>query len=138
MTTAAEHDVRHTDMGRQCDFCKGKSFRRSRLQGKDWGGLILMRYPVRCLSCSQRQSVGIAVAMRSVSSKAKQTGPASHDFQTGAASGSHAAQPIGGGSFPALRARQSVVMPNLHGVTLEHLTPEQGDGEHLHSERQHG
>ena len=46
----------------QCQFCVGQSFRRSRLRAGDLPQLLLMRYPVRCARCSQRQTVSFTVA----------------------------------------------------------------------------
>jgi hypothetical protein len=61
----------------QCQFCSGQAFRRSTLRGKDFTQLLLMRYPVRCLRCSQRQEVSFTVASLSLSSKTRpqQRGP---------------------------------------------------------------
>lgn len=55
----------------QCQFCSGQSFRRSTLRGDDFTQLMLMRYPVRCLRCGQRQLVSYTVASLSVSSSIK-------------------------------------------------------------------
>ena len=52
----------------QCQFCIGRSFRRSRLRSSDLPQLLLMRYPVRCRRCSQRQMVSFTVAGISVPS----------------------------------------------------------------------
>lgn len=52
----------------QCQFCVGRAFRRSRLRPSDLSQLFLMRYPVRCLRCSQRQMVSFTVAAVSVPS----------------------------------------------------------------------
>ncbi len=52
----------------QCQFCIGQSFRRSRLRAGDIPQLLLMRYPVRCARCSQRQSVSFTVAAVSIPS----------------------------------------------------------------------
>ena len=56
----------------QCQFCPGQSFRRSRLRVDDWKQVFLMRYPVRCLRCSQRQMVSFTLAGISVPSHVKQ------------------------------------------------------------------
>jgi hypothetical protein len=56
----------------QCHFCPGQSFRRSRLRMDDLKQLFLMRYPVRCLRCSQRQMVSFTLAGISVPSHVKQ------------------------------------------------------------------
>src|SRR5215472_1862633 len=56
----------------QCQFCPGQAFRRSRLRSSDFWEILLMRYPVRCLRCSQRQTVSFTVAGISVPSHVKQ------------------------------------------------------------------
>lgn len=55
----------------QCQFCSGQAFRRSSLRGDDFSHIFLMRYPVRCLRCGQRQVVSFTVASLSLSSKVK-------------------------------------------------------------------
>jgi hypothetical protein len=55
----------------QCQYCSGQSFRRSSLRSDDFSQLILMRYPVRCIRCGQRQMVSYTVASLSISSKIK-------------------------------------------------------------------
>ncbi len=55
----------------QCQFCVGRNFRRSRWRKGDLKHLLLMRYPVRCLRCSQRQWVSFSVAGISLPSHAK-------------------------------------------------------------------
>ncbi len=55
----------------QCQYCVGRNFRRSRLRRTDFKQLLLMRYPVRCLRCSQRQMVSFSVAGISVPSHVK-------------------------------------------------------------------
>jgi hypothetical protein len=52
----------------QCQFCSGRSFRRSSLRGDDFTQILMMRYPVRCLRCNQRQLVSFTVASLSLSS----------------------------------------------------------------------
>ena len=52
----------------QCQYCSGQTFRRSRLRSEDFWQMLLMRYPVRCLRCSQRQMVSFTVAGISLSS----------------------------------------------------------------------
>ena len=56
----------------QCQYCPGLRFRRSRLRAEDLTQIFLMRYPVRCLRCSQRQFVSFTVAGISVPSHVKQ------------------------------------------------------------------
>lgn len=55
----------------QCQFCSGKEFRRSTLRGDDFTQILLMRYPVRCLRCGQRQLVSYTIASISLSSSIK-------------------------------------------------------------------
>jgi len=55
----------------RCRFCPGREFRRSRLRLKDILTLLLFRYPVRCIRCRRRQKIGLSVAMRLESSKAR-------------------------------------------------------------------
>jgi hypothetical protein len=55
----------------QCHFCSGQSFRRSTLRSDDFTQILLMRYPVRCLRCGQRQMVSYTIASLSLSSSIK-------------------------------------------------------------------
>src|SRR6202011_304832 len=55
----------------QCQFCSGQAFRRSTLRSDDFTQIFLMRYPVRCLRCSQRQLVSFTIASLSLSSSIK-------------------------------------------------------------------
>jgi hypothetical protein len=55
----------------QCQFCSGQSFRRSALRSDDFTEILLMRYPVRCLRCGQRQMVSYTIASLSLSSSIK-------------------------------------------------------------------
>jgi hypothetical protein len=59
----------------RCQFCSSQSFRRSTLRAEDFSQLFLMRYPVRCLRCSQRQGVSFTIAGISLSSKIKPKRP---------------------------------------------------------------
>ncbi len=52
----------------RCQFCVGQKFRRSRLRSNDFRSLLLMRYPVRCLRCAQRQLVSFTIAGISLAS----------------------------------------------------------------------
>jgi hypothetical protein len=52
----------------QCQFCSGQSFRRSSLRTDDIPQILLMRYPVRCLRCGQRQMVSYTIASLALSS----------------------------------------------------------------------
>jgi len=55
----------------QCQFCSGQSFRRSTLRSDDFSEILLMRYPVRCLRCGQRQMVSYTIASLALSSSIK-------------------------------------------------------------------
>jgi DNA-directed RNA polymerase subunit RPC12/RpoP len=55
----------------RCQYCTGQSFRRSSLRSQDLTEILLMRYPVRCLRCSQRQLVSFTVASLAISSSIK-------------------------------------------------------------------
>ncbi len=59
----------------RCQLCSGQDFRRSRLRSEDFKQIVLMRYPVRCLRCSQRQMVSFTVAGISIPSHIKQQRP---------------------------------------------------------------
>ena len=73
-TSAADRELERMHHGTpiQCQFCVGQKFRRSRLRGADIRQLLLMRYPVRCTRCSQRQTVSFTVAGVSVPSYLRQ------------------------------------------------------------------
>jgi DNA-directed RNA polymerase subunit RPC12/RpoP len=55
----------------RCQYCSHQSFRRSSLRAADFTQILLMRYPVRCLRCGQRQMVSFTVASISLSSSVK-------------------------------------------------------------------
>jgi hypothetical protein len=55
----------------QCQYCSGQTFRRSTLRTEDLTEIFFMRYPVRCLRCSQRQMVSFTIASLSLSSSIK-------------------------------------------------------------------
>ncbi len=55
----------------RCQHCSHQSFRRSSLRSEDFTQILLMRYPVRCLRCGQRQMVSFTVASISLSSSVK-------------------------------------------------------------------
>jgi hypothetical protein len=46
----------------RCQSCSNQSFRRSTLRAVDFTQILLMRYPVRCQRCGQRQMVSFTVA----------------------------------------------------------------------------
>jgi hypothetical protein len=48
-----------------CLFCGNNRFRRSRLRFSDLGELLLLRYPLRCTRCGQRQYNSIHIAFLS-------------------------------------------------------------------------
>jgi hypothetical protein len=55
----------------QCQFCSGQNFRRSSLRSDDFSQILLMRYPVRCLRCGQRQMASYTIASLALSSSIK-------------------------------------------------------------------
>lgn len=126
MTAQKDRLTYAKDMGHHCDHCQGTSFRRSRLKGKDLSSLMLMRFPVRCMTCSQRQTVSIRVALRSVSSRAKQVReeqPVRTEQPVSAKP--EMAKPVASASAP--RSPLTAAMPDLHGVTLHHHTAVQDE-----------
>ena len=48
-----------------CPFCGNPRFRRSRLRFADMAEILMLRYPVRCTRCSQRQFTDFNIAMLS-------------------------------------------------------------------------
>jgi DNA-directed RNA polymerase subunit RPC12/RpoP len=46
----------------RCQYCSYQNFRRSSLRPPDLSQILLMRYPVRCMRCGQRQMVSFTVA----------------------------------------------------------------------------
>ena len=115
------------DIGAQCEFCAGRSFRRSHLQFKDVLPVLLFRYPVRCLSCSKRQSVSLLVAQRAVPSTVKQVRASRSETRlsgwNSADREESGAVPVGadGHNFSALPVRAPISMPELKGVMLKHV-----------------
>jgi hypothetical protein len=55
----------------RCRFCPGHEFRRSRFRARDALRLLLLRYPVRCLRCRQRQTITVFAAARAESWKVR-------------------------------------------------------------------
>jgi hypothetical protein len=119
-----------TDQGRTgalCRSCGGQHFRRSRLKAKDLWGLLVLRYPVRCMACSIRQTVPVSEARRAVSSRVKQV-RASRDAAAGGVpamdgeTSRRRPSTVGAQATWAMPVRESVTMPDLHGVTLKHAT----------------
>ena len=52
-----------------CPLCGNVRFRRSRFRFTDFAELLMMRYPVRCTRCGQRQYTDFNVAMMSFPSR---------------------------------------------------------------------
>ncbi len=139
-TAASRIDV--ADMGRSCAFCKGRTFRRSRLQLKDVGSLLALQYPVRCLSCSKRQRVGLDTARRAVPSTVRQVrapqeetpwdgSPWGSSHTGGAGLKPHFVNE-GHTAVPETPVTKPIAMPDLHGVRLPHVAQmPPGDGENL-------
>jgi ribosomal protein L37E len=46
-----------------CAFCGNPQFRRSRLRASDIPELLMLRYPLRCTRCGQRQYNNLYVAL---------------------------------------------------------------------------
>jgi DNA-directed RNA polymerase subunit RPC12/RpoP len=46
----------------RCQYCSYQNFRRSSLRATDLTQILLMRCPVRCMRCGQRQMVSFTVA----------------------------------------------------------------------------
>lgn len=117
--------------GAQCEFCAGKSFRRSHLQVKDLLSLLLFRYPVRCMSCSKRQAVSLLLAQRATSSAVKQvrTARAKNEWSGWNSSDREAGRTVvpGGHAFSALPVHAPISMPELRGLTLESADDVAGD-----------
>jgi DNA-directed RNA polymerase subunit RPC12/RpoP len=55
----------------RCQYCSHQSFRRSSLRVTDLTQILLMRYPVRCTRCGQRQMVSFTVAGVSLPASSK-------------------------------------------------------------------
>ena len=119
--------IQTTDMGAQCGFCPGRSFRRSRLQVKDLGALLMLHYPVRCLQCSPRQPVPVQVARRAVSSSVRQVknrernGSSWNGWNAEDQAKTLPRQQIGPAAV-RLPVREPMVLPDLRGIQLTHLT----------------
>jgi hypothetical protein len=54
-----------------CTFCGHARFRRSRLRFHDLAELLMLRYPLRCMRCSQRQYNAVNVALLSMPPRSK-------------------------------------------------------------------
>lgn len=143
--TTSDEKMEAADTGRTCAFCMGRTFRRSRLKFKDVGRLLVFHYPVRCLSCSKRQSVGLDVARKAVPSTVRQVRAPKEATPWEGGLGSQWSEQtartepefIGGGVVPAANTSEAprmkpIAMPNLHGVRLPHVAQmPPGDGENL-------
>lgn len=55
----------------RCQYCIAQKFRRSRLRSDDFRSILLMRYPVRCVRCGQRQLVSFTLAGISLASNVR-------------------------------------------------------------------
>ncbi len=123
------------NLGGLCESCAGRRFRRSRLQWKDVSTLLSLHYPVRCLSCSKRQPVALAVARRALPSSIKQVRGPHHDgtpWSTPVAISANAVDPTVG--LLELPKRGPITMPDLHGIELPHVAyVPPGSGENLAS-----
>jgi hypothetical protein len=54
-----------------CEFCGYNRFRRSRTRFRDLMELLMMRYPVRCMRCGQRQYFELTFALLAHAPKAQ-------------------------------------------------------------------
>ena len=134
--------IQAEDAGRTCAFCMGRTFRRSRLKLKDVGSLLTLHYPVRCLSCSKRQSVGLDVARKAVPSTVRQVRAPREETPW---DGSPWSQPrnqgikaepehVGGAGVRETETltMKPIDMPDLRGVRLPHVAQmPPGNGENL-------
>jgi len=116
--TSTEAVVAMEDMGAQCKFCRGRIFRRSRFKVKDLWGLLILRYPVRCLVCSKRQRVTVVVARKARSSKLRQVRAARElnpwaNWSSGAGPGRENLSPSAGSGSEGVLKRGLVEMPLL-------------------------
>jgi DNA-directed RNA polymerase subunit RPC12/RpoP len=66
--TSSQNQPTHSDVSAssgvpiRCQYCSHQNFRRSSLRATDLTQILLMRYPVRCMRCGQRQMVSFTVA----------------------------------------------------------------------------
>ena len=123
MTSTVHNRSDREQQGAQCEFCAGKGFRRSHLQIKDVLPLLMLRYPVRCLSCSKRQAVNLVLAKRALPSAIKQVRELRSKDQW---SGWNSSDPEatgtiapGGRAFSALPVHAPISMPELKGMNLK-------------------
>ena len=97
-----------------CPFCGNGNFRRSRLRFSDLVELLLLRYPVRCTRCSQRQYVEISIALLSFAPKHVGPRPATGQdtWQNWTAPGSlQTARPLSTAQGPRARNLESGARP---------------------------
>ncbi len=71
----SETPVVDEQSGRTCTFCGNAGFRRSRLRFTDLLQLVMLKFPVRCTRCGQRQYVAYGVASVAQPAKAQSAGP---------------------------------------------------------------
>lgn len=97
-----------------CPFCGNGNFRRSRLRFSDLLEMLLLRYPVRCTRCSQRQFVEISIALLSFAPKHVGPRPATGQdtWQNWTATGPlQAARPLSTALVPKSRKLESGARP---------------------------
>ncbi len=58
-----------------CGFCGHAGFRRSRVRFTDVLQFLLLKYPVRCTRCGQRQYVPLRIALQARAAKLQTPGP---------------------------------------------------------------
>jgi len=90
-----------------CPFCGNAHFRRSRLRFTDLAEVMMLRYPVRCTRCSQRQFTDLYIAMLSHAPKYRgerlAQGPDSWKSWTGQTSPSLSVRPLSTAMEPKAR-----------------------------------
>ena len=99
-----------------CPFCGNSNFRRSRLRFTDLAEILMLRYPVRCTRCSQRQFTDLYIAMMSYAPKFRGQravqGEESWKNWTGQNSYSPSVRPLSTAMGPKAR--------NLNPISKEH------------------
>lgn len=101
-----------------CPFCGNGQFRRSRLRFTDLAEMLMLRYPVRCTRCSQRQFTDLYIAMMSYAPKYRgeklTQGQDSWKSWTGQTSHSQSVRPLTTALEPKAR--------NLNPISGSHAT----------------
>lgn len=100
-----------------CPFCGNSRFRRSRLRFTDLVEVLMLRYPVRCTRCSQRQFTDLYIAMMSYPPKYRgermAQGQDSWKNWTGQSAPSSSVRPL-----------STAMEPKAHNLNLSSNSPE--------------